>query len=65
MVRKSLVAVVVLAAIFPLLMYPKVHVLRGSAGGALYWNANEALLFMSAGITGARVSYLRYALSLF
>jgi hypothetical protein len=49
MLKKSLVAVIVLPGIFLLLLYPKVYALRGSAGGKLYWNANEALLFIAEG----------------
>jgi len=43
-------------------MYPRVHVVRGSGGGVLYWNANKALLFIQVSISGTRMNYLRYAL---
>jgi len=59
--KKSLVVVVVLAGILLILTYAKIYVVRGSAGGVLYWNASEALLFMGGGNSGARMSYLRYA----
>jgi hypothetical protein len=62
MLKKSLGAFIVLAGMFVLLLYPKVYVLRGSAGGGLYWNANEALLFMTGGTSGAHMSYPRYLL---
>lgn len=65
MLKKVLVAVIILVGVFVLLLYPKVYVLRGSAGGSLYWNASEALLFMSGGSSGARMSYLRYELEPF
>lgn len=65
MLKKVLVAVVILVGVFVLVLYPKVYVLRGSAGGSLYWNANEALLFMGGGTSGARMSYPRYALEPF
>ena len=50
-----------LAGLLVILMYPKVYVIRGSAGGALYWNTNEALLFTAGGNSGARMNYVRYA----
>jgi hypothetical protein len=55
-------ALVVFGGVLFILIYPKVYVIQGSAGGALYWNADEALLFMGGGTTGARMSYLRYGL---
>jgi hypothetical protein len=60
--KKSLVALAVLTGILFLLTYPKVYVVRGSGGGELYWNADEALLFMGSGVQGAHMSYLRYAI---
>jgi hypothetical protein len=60
--KKSLLAVILLAGILFLLVYPKVYVIRGSAGGVLYWNADEALLFIGGGSDGARMSYPRYFL---
>jgi hypothetical protein len=65
MVKKYVVVLIVVAGIVFLLVYPKVNVVRGSAGGALYWNTNEALLFMGGGSDGARMSYARYALEPF
>jgi hypothetical protein len=59
--KKTLIVLVLLAGIFLILTYPKIYVIRGSGGGTLYWNANEALLFMGGGSDGARMSYLRYA----
>jgi hypothetical protein len=59
--KKFLVVLLVLAGILLILSYPKIYVIRGSAGGGLYWNANEALLFMTGGSSGAHMSYLRYA----
>jgi hypothetical protein len=55
-------SIVVLAGLFLLLPYPKVYILRGSAGGVLYWNTNEAVLFMTGGSSGARMSPFRYTL---
>ena len=60
MAKKYLIVLIVVAGIVFLLVYPKVNVVRGSAGGALYWNTNEALLFMGGGSDGARMSYPRY-----
>jgi hypothetical protein len=59
--KKTLIVLLVLAGIFLILTYPKIYVVRGSAGGGLYWNANEALLFMIGGSDGAHMSYPRYA----
>ena len=57
-----MIFLIVLAGILFLLTYPKVYVVRDQAGGTLYWNANEALLFMGGGSSGAHMSYLRYAM---
>jgi hypothetical protein len=65
MPKKRLIALTVLAGIIFVLTYPQVFVMRGSAGGTLYWNANEALLFVGGGISGAHMSYSRYALEPF
>jgi hypothetical protein len=59
--RKFLIVLFVLGGILLLLMYSKVYVVRGSAGGTLYWNKDQALVFMQVGSSGARLSYLRYA----
>lgn len=62
MLKKSLISIAVLAGIFLFLYtYPKVYVIRGSAGGVLYWNTDQALLFMAEASDGARMSYARYA----
>ncbi len=61
MLKKTLIVLLALAGILLILTYSKIYVVRGSAGGVLYWNANEALLFMGGGNSGARMSYLRYA----
>jgi hypothetical protein len=42
--------------------YPRVYVVRESGSGPMYWNANEALLFMQVSTSGSDMSYLRYAL---
>lgn len=57
-----MIAVIILAAIFLLLLYPRAYEVRGSAGGVLYWNRSEALLFMTGGSSGVHMSHLRYAL---
>lgn len=60
---KQWLMVLTLAGIVSLLsLYPRIYVVRGSAGGVLLWNKTEALLFMGGGNAGARMPYLRYAL---
>jgi hypothetical protein len=63
--RKLLIAAVILLGILILCFYPKVYLIRGTAGGILYWNNSEALLFMGGGVDGARMSVLRYAVEPF
>jgi hypothetical protein len=65
MLKKALIALIVLAAVGFLLTYPSVYVVRDGPGGTLYWNPDEALLFVEVGSSGARLSYLRYALEPF
>ena len=60
--KKALIAVLILIGLSLLLYYPRVYIVRGSAGGVLYWNTNEALPFMGGGSAGARLSYPRYLL---
>jgi hypothetical protein len=61
MLRKLPIALATLTLVLLLLLiYLKVYVIRGSGGGALYWNADEALLFMGENNYGARMSTLRY-----
>jgi len=45
-----------------LAFYPRIYLVRGSAGGVLFWNETEALLFMGGGNAGARMPHLRYVL---
>ena len=54
--------IVILVGLSLFLSYPKVYLVRGSAGGVLYWNPNEALLFMTAASSGVHMSHFRYAL---
>ncbi len=63
--KKSLIVLIALAGILFLLIYPKAYVIRGSAGGTLYWKADEAFLFLGENAYGARMSYSRYALEPF
>jgi hypothetical protein len=61
--KKGLIAISILAGLIFLLAYPTVYVVRGGlAGGVLYWDSDEALLFMSEGSAGAKLGYLRYSL---
>jgi hypothetical protein len=62
---KVLITAALVAGTLFLLEYPKVYLIRGSAGGVLYWNANEALLFMTNGSEGVPMSYARYSLEPF
>lgn len=62
MLKKSLIAVGILTAITLALVYPMVYAVQGSGGGALFWDASEAFLFISENSYGARMNYLRYAL---
>jgi hypothetical protein len=65
MLKKLLIALIVLAGIILVPMSSDVYVLRGSAGGVMYWNPTEALLFFSEGSDGARMNSLRYVLEPF
>ncbi len=48
-----------------LLTYMQIYVVRGSAGGVLYWNSDEALMFIQENFEGAHMSPLRYGLEPF
>jgi hypothetical protein len=60
--RTLLIGAIAIVGLLLLLKYPIVCTVRGSAGGTLFWNGNEALLFMDENSDGARMSYVRYAL---
>jgi hypothetical protein len=61
MLRKSVITVITsIGVLLFLLISLKVYVIRGTGGGALYWNADEALLFIAENNYGARMSALRY-----
>jgi hypothetical protein len=62
MLKKYLVTFIVVAGILFMLMYPKVYVVRDGANGTLFWNADQALLFVDVTSSGAHMSYARYAL---
>lgn len=65
MVKKYLTILTIIAGILFLLTYFQIYVLRGSAGGVLYWNSNEALIFIGENVEGAHMSPLRYGLEPF
>ena len=55
----------IVAGILFLLTYTQVYVVRGSAGGVLYWDSDEALMFLQENFEGAHMSPLRYGLEPF
>lgn len=58
-----LIAVAILGVCLVLAVHPKTYVVRGSINaGRLYWNTDEALLFIAEVNDGAEMSYARYAL---
>jgi hypothetical protein len=66
MPRKLLVAIAVFVVCLVLLAFGRTYVLRQSmSDGKLYWNTNEALLFITEANEGAEMSYARYALEPF
>jgi hypothetical protein len=60
MLKRLSIVLALLGGIFIVLSLHKVYVVRDSASGTLYWNADRALLFIEVGSSGARLSYLRY-----
>jgi hypothetical protein len=60
--KKSLIAVIVLAGLIFLFTYPKVYLMRGSAGGTLYWSSQEAIVIIESSTQGAHMGCARYAL---
>lgn len=58
--HKWLIAIGVIVVLLILLFYPKIYVERARAGGPLFWNSNEALLFESLGRSGASFAPLTY-----
>jgi hypothetical protein len=63
--KRLWVVLAVLAAGFVLLGFLRIYVVRAGANGTLYWNASEALLFVEIPSSGARLSYVRYAVEPF
>lgn len=61
--NKIVIAIVIAVAALGVFAFePKVYLLREEGSGAIYWNQNQALLFMGSTVSGARMSYPRYAL---
>ncbi len=60
--KKFLIIFPLLAGVLYLLLLPAVYIIRGSASGVLFWDTNEALLFMTEGRFGVRMSYPGYVL---
>lgn len=65
MLRKILAVLLILAAVLLVFECLTVYVVRRSAGGGLYWNADQALLIITGSAQGARMSYLRYTVEPF
>jgi hypothetical protein len=63
--KKYLTSLTIVLGIFFLLMYMRIYIIRGSAGGVLYWDSDEALIFMQENFEGAHMSPLRYSLEPF
>jgi hypothetical protein len=62
MLKRFLIVLTILTILVILFSYPRVCVVRDRANGTLFWNADQALLFVAIGSSGARLSYVRYAL---
>jgi hypothetical protein len=60
--KKIFVTSIVLAVSLFVIINPKVYVIRDAADGTLYWDTNEALLFVGTTSSGVRFSYPRYAI---
>lgn len=58
--RWCLIVLTGLIVLFILQYWPTVYVVRGNGGGALFWNANEAFVFLGENSNGLRESLLRY-----
>src|SRR5260370_12200110 len=57
---KKVIALVVLTIALAASVSLKVYFLRDHSGGTLFWRGEEAYLFLGAGHTGYRFSYLKY-----
>jgi hypothetical protein len=57
---KKVIAVVVLTIALAASVSLKVYFLRDHSGGTVFWRGEEAYLFLGAGHTGYRFSYLKY-----
>jgi hypothetical protein len=65
-IAKKLLIFLAILAICLILLICRTYVARGSiSAGTLYWNTNEALLFIAEASDGAQMSYARYALEPF
>ena len=58
--KKIIVILVILAALVVVSASLKTYRIREGASGTLFWNADEAYLFMNVGKFGTRLSYLQY-----
>jgi hypothetical protein len=64
--KRSLIILAVVIVLLVLLTYPKVYVVRGAMnGGTIFWNANQALIWVSERSDGLHAGYIRYELDPF
>ncbi len=57
---KTVIALVVLAMALAASVSLKVYYMRDHIGGTVFWRRDEAYVFLGAGHTGYRFSYLEY-----
>jgi hypothetical protein len=60
--KRNLAILIIIAGILFVLVYVQIYVTRGGANGVLYWNSDDALMFIGENLEGAHMSPLRYAL---
>jgi hypothetical protein len=63
--KTCLLVLIVVGLLAVLQLWPTVNVVQGSGGGAVFWNSNEAFVFLGENLYGPHMDAPRYALEPF
>jgi hypothetical protein len=63
--KSCLLVLVVVGLLAVLQLWPTVNVVQGSGGGSVFWNSNEAFVFLGENLYGTHMDAPRYAMEPF
>jgi hypothetical protein len=60
MTKKAVFAILVVVASLGVLLMRPIYAMQGFGSGEVYWNKDQALVYMTKNVLGAHMSFLRY-----